>query len=374
MDKGDGSRWHPRGAAIYGDAQGPVKSRGPLGAYNTNQGPSLPAPWQSREVPTITADPYRPRSARPGTSGESRPVPVTRPKSASSASSRMRYYNDDVQQRPPSSRVSAQDETYFTAADDCRQRPATATSRDDHRAYQTSQLWTDEGQRKEYVCAAATPMAQNYASASRPTSAPNIRSSQTPSGHRKRPTTAKVNRKDSTDMAVSSSAQAEVPSRPSTARTERSAVSHHETGLADNAAEDYRKGIKGMQMQMAGIPDRNDFPYGGSKGWAAKRDPKAMYSFNPIRHTVDQFVVKDGRLRQERTQHTQPVPHLHNQKFNRVKGVVEYDDVMRPTGERWNPSYHERYKDNSRVFYNKTGTVVAFVDTMLRQGYKPNAV
>jgi len=83
-------------------------------------------------------------------------------------------------------------------------------------------------------------------------------------------------------------------------------------------------------------------------------------------------VVKNGRLQQERTGYTMPVPHLNMRRFNRVKGVIEYSDLTRTTGERWNPSYHDRYRKNPKTFYNHTGTIMAFVDTMLRQGIKPN--
>eukprot|EP00397_Hematodinium_sp_SG-2012_P022708 GEMP01023547.1.p1 GENE.GEMP01023547.1~~GEMP01023547.1.p1 ORF type:complete len:432 (+),score=91.78 GEMP01023547.1:88-1383(+) len=219
---------------------------------------------------------------------------------------------------------------------------------------------------------------------SRPKTAPVTRSTQsTPLDFKKRPTTAKPKRPSShnepaeaptppQDMpAASSSSSAPIVAFP--AHLEPKAAGMPNITPLDMEKTESKENTRRTYMQMAGIPDRADFPFGPSKGWAAKRQSRSMFSFNPIRHTVDKFVVKDGQLQQERTSYTDPVPHLADRKFNRVKGVVEYDDLTRPTAARWNPSYQERFQNNHRVFYKQTGTIMSFVDNMLKQGYKPNA-
>lgn len=139
-----------------------------------------------------------------------------------------------------------------------------------------------------------------------------------------------------------------------------------------------KKAYKEEMRLLAGIPDsKTDFPYCPSHAWKAeisRQNPR--FEYYPLRHEVDVFEVNEEGNREQRTTDlthnemlTRP-SHRDACGFNRVKGVVEYADLLRSTNERWHPQFHESLQKNERAFFRKSGEVVRFVDIMLRQNYK----
>ncbi|KAF4726962.1 hypothetical protein FOZ62_014291, partial [Perkinsus olseni] len=66
------------------------------------------------------------------------------------------------------------------------------------------------------------------------------------------------------------------------------------TSLSPGKAALSRKSREELR-RIAGIPTVNDFPYQCCEGWKARAPMRpAQYSFNPIRHTVDKFVIDEA--------------------------------------------------------------------------------
>lgn len=128
----------------------------------------------------------------------------------------------------------------------------------------------------------------------------------------------------------------------------------------------------------ADIPTPDDFPHGYCVGWDAMRATgPPQYSFNPVRHTCDKFQAnpkKRNAMEQTRcaNRYTRPTEASIKdaERFNRVKGVCEYVDIMRPTNERLNRAYHRGLHKNEKVFRRASGANTCFVDMMIRQGDK----
>ncbi|KAF4716535.1 hypothetical protein FOZ63_033540, partial [Perkinsus olseni] len=124
--------------------------------------------------------------------------------------------------------------------------------------------------------------------------------------------------------------------------------------------------------RIAGIPTVNDFPYQCCEGWKARAPMRpAQYSFNPIRHTVDKFVIDEatGDMRQYKTKRT--TSYLEPSAcdavtFNRRKGVVEWGDLQRLTNPRWSRAYHRDFTKNSRIFHRITGPMCKVYDIAAR--------
>lgn len=122
---------------------------------------------------------------------------------------------------------------------------------------------------------------------------------------------------------------------------------------------------------MAGIPSTRDFPYCPCDGWmaSAPRLP-SIFSYNPIRHSVDRFAVDDqGFMRQFKTDRVDPYLEPSVQEGihpNRKKGVVEYSDLTRLTNPRYSQDYKETYSHNPKAFCRVTGSFTRLYDAAIR--------
>ena len=126
---------------------------------------------------------------------------------------------------------------------------------------------------------------------------------------------------------------------------------------------------------MAGIPTTNEFPYCPCDGWMVDvpRLP-SIFSYNPIRHTVDRFAVDEaGSMRQFKTDRVDPYLEPSVQEGirpNRRKGVVEYADLTRPTHPRYSTDYKEALSHNPKAFSRLTGSFTRLYDVAVRNREK----
>jgi hypothetical protein len=132
---------------------------------------------------------------------------------------------------------------------------------------------------------------------------------------------------------------------------------------------------RSQNRQLAGIPTTHEFPYCPCDGWmaAAPRLP-SIFSYNPIRHTVDRFLVDEhGFVRQFKTNRVDPYlePSVQDGIHpNRKKGVVEYSDLTRLTNPRYNPNYKASLSENPRRFCRITGSFTRLYDVAIRNREK----
>ncbi|KAF4666653.1 hypothetical protein FOL47_003956 [Perkinsus chesapeaki] len=165
--------------------------------------------------------------------------------------------------------------------------------------------------------------------------------------------------------ADDSALQRTIPSSKSQSATSRSSKGNEDpTILAGKSRDELRR--------IAGIPTVNDFPYQCCEGWKARAPVRpAQYSFNPIRHTVDKFVIDEssGDMKQYKTKRT--TSYLEPSAcdavtYNRRKGVVEWGDLQRLTNPRWSRAYHRDFTKNSKIFHRITGPMCKVYDIAVR--------
>ena len=133
--------------------------------------------------------------------------------------------------------------------------------------------------------------------------------------------------------------------------------------------------LKVLYRKAAGIPTPQDFPYTPSDAWmaAAPRLP-SIFSYNPIRHSMDRFLVDEtGNMRQYKTDRVDPYlePSVKdNIHFNRKKGVVEYADLTRLTNPRYSPEFNQAFSENPKVFRRITGSFSRLYDVAVKNKEK----
>ena len=156
-------------------------------------------------------------------------------------------------------------------------------------------------------------------------------------------------------------------SRESEQQTARSQLSHRSSSLPVSA--------RSRNQKLAGIPTTHEFPYRPCDGWmAAAPHLPSIFSYNPIRHTVDRFLVDEhGQMRQFKTDRVDPYlePSVGDGIHpNRKKGVVEYADLTRITNPRYSPNYKESFSENPRRFCRITGSFTRLYDVAVRNREK----
>lgn len=126
---------------------------------------------------------------------------------------------------------------------------------------------------------------------------------------------------------------------------------------------------------LADIPTQEDFPHSYCLGWDAKRPSQPpIYTLDPTRHTVDKFVLNKNKrnamekFRTNRYKMPTEASITDTRMFNRMKGVCEYQDLIRPTNERLNRAHHRQMNKNEKVFRQRSGATTCFVDLMIKQG------
>jgi hypothetical protein len=151
--------------------------------------------------------------------------------------------------------------------------------------------------------------------------------------------------------------------------TSRSQLTARSDASSERSPDTYRK--------RAGIPSRFDYPHCPSDAWVVQAPViPALYSYNPIRHTVDKFIVdrSTGRMVQYRTNRESPdlEPSAKDGiRVNRRKGVLEYADLTRPTAERWSNAYHKTLNKNPKAFCHTPSPLSQFVENAVRNQDNP---
>ena len=156
----------------------------------------------------------------------------------------------------------------------------------------------------------------------------------------------------------------------------------HELPLSDRSQSTVRSSImshpsKDAHRQLAGIASRCDFPHAPGETWvAAAPVVPALYSYNPIIHTVDKFIVDsaNGKMIQYKTNRVSPYLESSAKdctRSNRRKGVIEYADLTRSTAERWSNAYHKRITDNPKAFCHTPTPFSRLYDVAVRNHENP---
>ena len=134
---------------------------------------------------------------------------------------------------------------------------------------------------------------------------------------------------------------------------------------------------KDTYRRHAGIASRTEFPHVPSQPWtAAAPIIPPLYSYNPIIHTVDKYVVDSatGKMVQYKTNRVSPdlEPSAKDGvKVNRRKGVLEYADLTRNTSERWNSEYHKTLTKNPKAFVHAVTPFSRLYDVAVRNHENP---
>ena len=134
---------------------------------------------------------------------------------------------------------------------------------------------------------------------------------------------------------------------------------------------------KDTYRRQAGIPLMSEFPHVPTAPWkAAAPVIPPLYSYNPIVHTVDKFMVEasTGKMKQYKTMRDSPELEASAKdalRMNRRKGVLEYADMTRPSGERWNPDYHKVITTNPNVFRHTPTAFSRLYDVAVRNHDNP---
>lgn len=151
--------------------------------------------------------------------------------------------------------------------------------------------------------------------------------------------------------------------------TARSNSTARSVNQVSHSKETYRR--------QAGIASTFEFPYTSSQAWAAAAPIiPPLYSYNPIIHTVDKYVVdgNTGKMVQYKTNRVTPdlEPSAKDGvRVNRRKGVIEYADLTRNTSERWNSDYHKTLIKNPKAFVHNTSPFSRLCDVAVRNHENP---